>query len=128
MLLDRRRFVSFSALALGGITVSGCATTMARPTASLPTGCLPPVKVSAGRVIRTMAGLRPDRASGFVVRSQAHGDQRLVQTYGHGGGGIPLSWGQSKPGTEPGLPSHHAPAAVTGAGIMGHPPPRLRPD
>src|SRR3546814_9750056 len=119
MLPDRRRFVSFSALALGGITVSGCATTMARPTASLPTGCLPPVKVSAGRVIRTMAGLRPYRASGFVVRSEALGDQRLVHNYGHGGAGITLSWGTSKLATALGLPGHQGPVAVIGAGIMG---------
>src|SRR3546814_2483602 len=92
---------------------------MARPTASLPTGCLPPVKVSAGRVIRTMAGLRPYRASGFVVRSEALGDQRLVHNYGHGGAGITLSWGTSKLATELGLPRRQGPVEVIGAGIMG---------
>src|SRR3546814_6841580 len=66
-----------------------------------------------------MAGLRPYRASGFVVRSEALGDQRLVHNYGHGGAGITLSWGTSKLATELGLPGHQGPVAVIGAGIMG---------
>ena len=45
------------------------------------------------RVIRTVAGLRPYRRSGFVVRAGALGEKRLVHNYGHGGGGITLSWG-----------------------------------
>ena len=119
-MLDRRRFVSSSALALGGLALPGCATTIARPSASAaPTGCLPPVDVSADRVIRTVAGLRPYRASGFVVRAEALGDKRLVHNYGHGGAGITLSWGTSKLATELGLPGHQGPVAVIGAGIMG---------
>lgn len=120
MLLDRRRFVSSSALAFGGLALSGCATTMARPTASAKrAACLPPVKVSADRVIRTVAGLRPYRAPGFVVRAEALGDKRLVHNYGHGGAGITLSWGTSKLAAELGLQGHQGPVAVIGAGIMG---------
>ena len=54
---------------------------------------LAPVKVDASRVIRTVAGLRPYRRSGFVVRAEPLGEKRLVHNYGHGGGGITLSWG-----------------------------------
>jgi glycine/D-amino acid oxidase-like deaminating enzyme len=75
--------------------------------------------VAPGRVIRTVAGLRPYRASGFVVRAEALGDKRLVHNYGHGGAGITLSWGSSKLATQLGLQGHRGPVAVIGAGVMG---------
>lgn len=81
--------------------------------------CLPPVKVAPNRVIRTVAGLRPYRASGFVVRAEALGTKRLVHNYGHGGAGITLSWGTSRLAVDLGLPGHSGPVAVLGAGIMG---------
>ncbi|HEX6375733.1 MAG TPA: FAD-dependent oxidoreductase [Allosphingosinicella sp.] len=117
-MLARRHVLRSGALAAGGLLLPGCATTGGRGT--LPArGCLPPVDVSASRVIRTMAGLRPYRASGFVVRAEALGDGKLVHNYGHGGAGITLSWGSSKLATELGLPGHRGPVAVVGAGVMG---------
>ncbi|HEX8062214.1 MAG TPA: FAD-dependent oxidoreductase [Allosphingosinicella sp.] len=83
------------------------------------TACLPPVNVAESRVIRTVAGLRPYRASGFVVRGEALGDKRLVHNYGHGGAGITLSWGSSKLATQLGLQGHSGSVAVIGAGVMG---------
>ena len=98
MLLDRRTFAAGSAALL-----SGCATTGVRTAGS----CTPltPVMVDESRVIRTVAGLRPYRRSGFVVRRDQLGDKALVHNYGHGGGGITLSWGSSKLATELGFPS-----------------------
>ena len=75
--------------------------------------------VDESRVIRTMAGLRPYRRSGFVVRAEALGDKALVHNYGHGGGGITLSWGSSKLATELGLQGHSGPVAVIGSGVDG---------
>ncbi|HEU0097951.1 MAG TPA: FAD-dependent oxidoreductase [Allosphingosinicella sp.] len=112
--MDRRAFIGSAAATLA---LPGCATTP-RP-AVVRTGCLPPVDVKAERVIRTAAGLRPFRASGFVVRAEALGDKRLVHNYGHGGAGITLSWGSSKLATQLGLPGHRGPVAVIGAGVMG---------
>ena len=112
--MDRRAFLGSAASAL---LLPGCATTMARPLARA--GCLPPVNVAPERVIRTLAGLRPYRAQGFVVRAEALGDKRLVHNYGHGGSGITLSWGSSKLAAELGLPGHQGPVAVIGAGVMG---------
>src|SRR4051812_41685003 len=66
-----------------------------------------------------MAGLRPYRRSGFVVRAEQLGEKRLVHNYGHGGGGITLSWGSSKLATELGLQGHSGPVAVIGSGVMG---------
>jgi len=61
---------------------------------SLPLGLpLRQVKVSDSRVIRTISGLRPFRREGFVVKGQRFGDKTVVHNYGHGGGGITLSWG-----------------------------------
>jgi glycine/D-amino acid oxidase-like deaminating enzyme len=54
-----------------------------------------------------------------VVRAEPLGDKRLVHNYGHGGGGITLSWGSAKLATELGLPGHSGPVAVLGGGVMG---------
>jgi D-amino-acid oxidase len=112
MLLDRRTFAGGTAALL-----SGCATVGTRRVA----GCtpLPPVDADPSRLIRAVAGLRPYRRSGFVVRAEALGDKRLVHNYGHGGGGITLSWGSSKLATELGLQGHSGPVAVLGSGVMG---------
>ena len=112
MLLDRRSFAAGSAALL-----SGCATVGTRHFSNCTP--LPPVKVDESLVIRTVAGLRPYRRSGFVVRAEALGEKRLVHNYGHGGGGITLSWGSSKLATELGLQGHSGPVAVLGSGVMG---------
>ncbi len=66
-----------------------------------------------------MAGLRPYRRSGFVVRAEALGEKRLVHNYGHGGAGITLSWGTSKLAAELGLQGHSGAVAVLGSGAVG---------
>jgi glycine/D-amino acid oxidase-like deaminating enzyme len=117
---DRRRFVGGGMLGLGGLLLPGCATTgTGRLAPAAAAGCLPPVQVSASRVIRHLVGLRPYRASGFVVRAEQLGATRLVHNYGHGGSGITLSWGSSRLATELGLRGHSGPVAVIGAGVMG---------
>ncbi len=115
VLSDRRAFLGRAPLAAAGLMLPGCATTMA---ATRPS-CLPAVKVSEDRIIRTVAGLRPYRASGFVVRADRIGDTRLVHNYGHGGAGITLSWGTSRLATEIGLAGHEGPVAVIGCGVIG---------
>jgi glycine/D-amino acid oxidase-like deaminating enzyme len=114
MLLDRRTFAAGSAALL-----SGCATVVARPRTFADCTPFAPVLVDEDRVIRTVAGLRPYRRQGFVVRQEQLGEKRLVHNYGHGGGGITLSWGSSKLAIDLGLQGHSGPAAVIGAGVMG---------
>jgi len=112
--LNRRTFTAGSVALL-----SGCATVGAGPSSVANCSPLVPVKVDASRVIRTMAGLRPYRRQGFVVRAEALGEKRLVHNYGHGGGGITLSWGTSKLATELGLQGHTGAVAVLGSGAVG---------
>ena len=110
--IDRRTFGIGS-----GALLCGC-TTLGTPASDVCTA-LPPVIVDQSRVIRTMAGLRPYRRPGFVVRAEQVGDKRLVHNYGHGGGGITLSWGSSRLAIELGLAGHTGTVAVLGSGIMG---------
>jgi len=112
----RRTFLAGSA---GTLLLPGCATTRPAAVATPRRACLPPVQASRDRLIRAVAGLRPYRASGFVVRAEPLGDKRLVHNYGHGGAGITLSWGSSRLAADLGLPGHSGPVAVIGAGIMG---------
>ena len=113
--MDRRLFLASGAATL---PLAGC---MAPPPRSVRAAhaCLAPVNVSPERVIRTVAGLRPYRDAGFVVRAEPFGAKRLVHNYGHGGAGITLSWGSSRLATQLGLPGHGGPVAVLGAGVMG---------
>jgi glycine/D-amino acid oxidase-like deaminating enzyme len=84
------------------------------------TAChLPRVKVSAAREIRTVVGLRPFRPSGFRVAKEMVGETAVIHNYGHGGGGITLSWGTSKLAVDLGLPGHVGPVAVLGCGAVG---------
>ncbi len=83
---------------------------------------LPAVNVSHDRVIRTVAGLRPFRPSGFRVESQELGGGRiLVHNYGHGGAGVTLSWGSAWLAVEEILADDLPPAraAVIGCGAVG---------
>jgi D-amino-acid oxidase len=47
------------------------------------------------------------------------GETAVVHNYGHGGGGITLSWGTSKLAADLGLPGHVGPVAVLGCGAVG---------
>ncbi|HXC94867.1 MAG TPA: FAD-dependent oxidoreductase [Edaphobacter sp.] len=84
------------------------------------TSChLPRVRVSADREIRTVVGLRPFRPSGFRVAKEMIGETAVVHNYGHGGGGITLSWGTSKLAVDLGLPGYVGRVAVLGCGAVG---------
>jgi|SRR5579884_151389 len=109
---DRRSFCTVSAM-----LVSGCATLPRQHVAAC--AAFPPVIADQSRLIRAVAGLRPYRRQGFVVRTDRLGDKRLVHNYGHGGGGITLSWGTSKLATEAGLVGHSGAVAVLGSGAVG---------
>jgi glycine/D-amino acid oxidase-like deaminating enzyme len=112
------------ATALGAAAgLSGCAarrppalTPHARPLSRAP---FARPRIDPRLVIRSIVGLRPFRASGFVVRAERIGDTLLVHNYGHGGGGITLSWGSSALAVREAATTDARRAAVIGAGVMG---------
>tara|TARA_R110002072_G_scaffold66952_2_gene164575 strand:- start:645 stop:1769 length:1125 start_codon:yes stop_codon:yes gene_type:complete len=104
---------------LGALALAGCVPTTSRIDIAARTNCLAPVNVSPERLIRSVAGLRPYREAGFVVRRERLGEKALVHNYGHGGAGITLSWGTSRLAVDLGLPGHQGPVAVIGCGVMG---------
>jgi glycine/D-amino acid oxidase-like deaminating enzyme len=86
-IINRRDF-------LRGAAVTGAALIAARSALAFDTKRhFAPVNVARNRIIREVVGLRPYRPSGFVVDAQRFGSKLLVHNYGHGGGGVTLSWG-----------------------------------
>src|SRR5690349_3342521 len=77
------------------------------------------VHIAPERVIRVDVGLRPFRATGFRVERETLGAKTLVHNYGHGGGGITLSWGTSKLAVDLGYDSSRPDCAVLGCGAVG---------
>ncbi len=80
---------------------------------------LQPVAVSLDRVTRTTVGLRPYRRSGFVLRAEGIDRQTIVHNYGHGGGGMSLSWGVALLARDLALATTKRRAAVIGSGVIG---------
>lgn len=130
--MNRRIFLRIANLAAASAMVSGCVgkrssifnpamNQAALAPVNLPesTCHIPPVHVSEDRVIRSVVGLRPHRPSGFRVERERVGDTVVVHNYGHGGGGITLSWGTAKLATDLGLKGHTGPVAVLGCGVIG---------
>jgi D-amino-acid oxidase len=102
-------------LCAGAGLLAACAT----PAPSSSRLRLPRPLVSADRITRVLVGLRPYRASGFVVREASLGTKRVIHNYGHGGGGITLSWGTAELALEMGFAGTDRPYAVIGCGVIG---------
>jgi D-amino-acid oxidase len=77
------------------------------------------VVVSPERVIRHVAGLRPFRRPGFNVSIERLGEKPIIHNYGHGGGGVSLSWGTAQLALEHALATAHRDVAVLGCGAVG---------
>ena len=111
-------------LAAVGLGLGGCAKKApeAPPPVSAgvrPANNLVPVNASWGRVIHTTVGLRPYRASGFVVRPDKLDDKTVIHNYGHGGSGMSLTWGTGYLAAEMALSHRSRRAAVLGCGAAG---------
>ena len=77
------------------------------------------VLVSPDRVIRTVVGLRPYRPSGFILKSERLNDKTVIHNYGHGGGGVSLSWGTASLAVDLALQTKQSSFAVIGCGVIG---------
>jgi len=99
--------------------LTGCATRRNAATLPAPAPHLARVHVAAERVIRTIAGLRPFRPSGFVVRGEKLDDKTVIHNYGHGGAGITLSWGTAQLAVDEAAKTEVRDCAVIGCGVVG---------
>ncbi len=120
--LTRRRWLRLAGGALASGWAAGCAAPRAARWAwSEPARArVAPALVSPDRVIRVVAGLRPYRPAGFVVRAESFEDKLLVHNYGHGGGGVSLSWGTAEMAADlVGDAGAEGDIAVLGAGAVG---------
>lgn len=118
MTMTRRDALKWMTVAVGVGAVGGCASFPAA-TPRRARRRLAPVLATEDRIIRQVVGLRPFRRSGFLVRAEPQNEKLLIHNYGHGGGGVSLSWGTADLAVELALASSRREAAVVGCGVVG---------
>ena len=117
--VSRRAALQWMGAAVGASVLGGCVPLGSSPAPARARRRLAPVRVSDDRVIRTVVGLRPFRRSGFLVRAESRNEKLLIHNYGHGGGGVSLSWGSADLAAELAVASSQRQAAVIGCGVIG---------
>ena len=122
--MDRRSALKALGILAGAAALEGCAAKHAVQAAIPPPPGnallkLPKVNVASDREIRTVVGLRPFRPSGFVVAAQKLDDKLVVHNYGHGGGGVTLSWGTAELACRMVDATGEKNVAVLGCGAVG---------
>jgi glycine/D-amino acid oxidase-like deaminating enzyme len=114
----RRRELLTTLPAAGLLGCAKRASVVVPKAAELWPGRLAKPIISAERVTRVTVGLRPFRPQGFRVERETIAEKTVIHNYGHGGGGMTLSWGSAERAVDllgP-LPDR---AAVVGCGVMG---------
>jgi D-amino-acid oxidase len=119
--MHRRTLLKLGSIAALGAGLGGCATRRTPPPLRVRRA-LVPVRVAWDRVIRTTVGLRPFRTSGFLLRPEKLDAKTVIHNYGHGGGGMSLSWGCGQRAAEMAVEAtgvNARRAAVIGSGAVG---------
>jgi D-amino-acid oxidase len=116
---SRREFLRLTGSAAAAALAASCAPATRRGLPVEPARRFARVHVSTDRVIRTVVGLRPFRPSGFVVRTEKLDARTVIHNYGHGGGGMTMSWGTAHLAVEQALQSGERSCAVLGCGGVG---------
>ncbi|MEM9669412.1 MAG: FAD-dependent oxidoreductase [Pseudomonadota bacterium] len=126
-----RRDVLKSGLAFGAVGLAGCATPTApagsRASVAVTGDALvqpfdapiAPIKASMDRVTRTIVGLRPFRRPGPRLEVVKVGAKDVVHNYGHGGGGVSISWGVAEMAAGMAKSFNRTQIAVLGSGSIG---------
>ena len=125
--MDRRTLLKTGGMAAIGLGFSACAGKSPPPQPVMtnggvrprPANGLVPVNVSWDRVIHTTVGLRPFRESGFRVEPEKLDGKTIIHNYGHGGGGMSLSWGTGYLAAEMAVAHTSRRVAVLGSGAVG---------
>lgn len=125
--MDRRSLLKALGMIASAAALEGCAakhvtsaaTPPPAPAAEAALLKLPKVNLQTDREIRTVVGLRPFRQSGFVVAGQKLDDKLVVHNYGHGGGGVTLSWGTGELACREVDSTGEKNVAVLGCGAVG---------
>lgn len=118
--MDRRRLLKTGGMAALGLGFGACAARRpARPATARAPINLPLIDISWDRIIRTTVGLRPHRASGFILKAEKLDAKTVVHNYGHGGAGMSISWGTGQMAAELAMAHADRRAAVIGCGAVG---------
>jgi glycine/D-amino acid oxidase-like deaminating enzyme len=122
--IKRRQFLQGIGAGVATASLGGCVSLPKKDTFKRPYSRLPLVapKIDRKNIVTEVVGHRPYRAKGFVVRKEPFGSKTLVHNYGHGGGGISLSWGSAALAVNEvaNMTSiGRKQAAVIGGGVMG---------
>lgn len=114
---DRRSFLA-SAFAAGAYAALA-SSPAALAAQDEPPRRFAPLRSARDRRIRTVVGLRPYRPEGFVLTNERLGEKVVVHNYGHGGGGVSLSWGVALMAAEQARNLEDKTVAVLGCGVVG---------
>ena len=116
---------------IGGVAgLSACATGLEPKSGSLPPligqaavqpigAPMAPINCSMDRVTRTIVGLRPFRKPGPRLETVQVGEKAVIHNYGHGGGGVSLSWGVGELAAAKARAFGEKKIAVLGSGVIG---------
>ena len=126
--LNRRQFVQSGLATTASTSLAACATSLPPMSAPALTGDalvqsfsapLAPIKVSSDRVTRTIVGLRPFRPTGPRLEAERYGRKTIIHNYGHGGGGVSLSWGVAEIAADMAKATGASRIAILGSGAIG---------
>lgn len=117
--IERRHFLKAAGafVALGAF--EGCRTVPKTTAVRPPMLQLPPLRLSVDRISRITVCTRPFRPQGPRLEVEKIGDKTVVHSYGHGGSGWSLSWGNGSLVAAKALATGEREIAVIGAGAIG---------